>query len=78
MNAQQQKPIEQSQSLRPLTTKGIEKSFVDHIFEKTTATQRFIDNGLPPSAYPDHEIRGGFSKNIFSALRASVWCKNKG
>ena len=50
MNAQQQKPIQQSQSLRPLTTNAIEKSFVDHIFEKPTATQRLIDNGLPPSA----------------------------
>ena len=50
MNAQQQKPIQQSQSLRPLTTKAIEKSFVDHIFEKPTATERLIDNGLPPSA----------------------------
>ena len=49
MNAQQ-KPIQQSQSLRPLTIKAIQKSFVDHIFEKPTATQRLIDNGLPPSA----------------------------
>ena len=73
MNAQQQKPIEQSQSLRPLTTKAIEKSFVDHIFEKTTATQRFIDNGLPPSAYPDHEIRGGIlQKYIFGPSGLSL------
>ena len=50
MNAQQQKPIQKSQSLRPLTTKAIEKSFVDHVFEKPTVTQRLIDNGLPPSA----------------------------
>ena len=50
MNAQQQKPIQQSQSLRPLTIKAIQNSFVDHIFEKPTATQRLNDNGLPPSA----------------------------
>ena len=50
MNAQQQKPIQKSQSLRPLTTKAIEKSFVDHVFEKPTVTQRLIDNGLPLSA----------------------------
>ena len=50
MNAQQQKPIQKSQSLRPLTTKAIEKSFVDHVFVKPTVTQRLIDNGLPPSA----------------------------
>ena len=50
MNAQQQKPIQQSQSLRPQTTNATEKSFVDHIVEKPTATQRLIDNGLPPSA----------------------------
>ena len=50
MNAQQQKPIQQSQSLRVLTTKVIRKSVVDHIFEKPTATQRLIDNRLPPSA----------------------------
>ena len=49
MNAQQQKPIQQSQSLRVLTTMAIRKSFVDHIFEKPTATQPLIDNGLPPS-----------------------------
>ena len=50
MNAQQQKPIQQRQSLKALTTKAIQKSFVDHIFEKPTATERLIDNGLPPSA----------------------------
>ena len=49
MSAQQQKPIQQSQSLRVLTTMAIRKSVVDHIFEKPTATQPLIDNGLPPS-----------------------------
>ena len=44
VNAQQQKPIQQSQSLRPLTTKAIEKSFVDHIFEKPTAKSRCCGN----------------------------------
>ena len=46
-NAQQEQPTQQSQSLKALTTKAIRKSFVNHIFEVPTATQRLIDNGLP-------------------------------
>ena len=52
MNAQQQKPMQQSQSLRPLTIKAIQKSFVDHIFEKLTATQCLIDNGYSAVSRP--------------------------
>ena len=65
MNAQQQKPIQQSQSLRQLTTKAIEKSFVDHIFEKPTATERFIDNGFPPSAVSRPWDKGWNSPKIY-------------
>ena len=42
--------IQQSQSLKALTTKAIHNSYVYHIFEEPTATQRLIDNGL----LPDH------------------------
>ena len=48
MNAQQQQPTQQRQSLKALTTKAIPESFVNHIFEEPTATQCRIDNGLPP------------------------------
>ena len=37
-----------------LTTKAIRKSFVNHIFEVPTATQRLIDNGLPPDHINDY------------------------
>ena len=45
---QQKQPPQQSQCLKALTTKAIRKSFVNHIFEVPTATQRLLDNGLPP------------------------------
>ena len=45
---QQKQPPQQSQCLKALTTKAIRKSFVNHIFEVPTATQRLFDNGLPP------------------------------
>ena len=48
MNAQQQHPTQQCQSLKALTTKAICKGFVNDIFEEPTATQCRIDNGLPP------------------------------
>ena len=47
-NVQQEQPTQQSQCLKALTTKAIRKSFVNHIFEVPTATQRLFDNGLPP------------------------------
>ena len=52
-NAQQGQPTQQSQSLKALTTKAIRKSFVNHIFEVPTATQR-LDNGLPPDHINDY------------------------
>ena len=64
-NAQEQ-PAQQSQSLKALTTKAIRKSFVNHIFEVLTATQRFIDNGLPP----DH-IHGYFNFAFFAPKKQS-------
>ena len=48
INAQQQQPTQQRQSLKALTTKAIPKSFFNHIFEEPRATQCCIDNGLPP------------------------------
>ena len=37
------------------------------------------ENGSISVLHPDLEIRGGaVSKGVFSALRASVWSKNKG
>ena len=54
MNAQQQQPTQQSQSLKALTTNAILKSFVDHMFEERIATQRPIDNGLPPDHMNDY------------------------
>ena len=53
-NAQQQQPTQQSQSLKARTTKAIRKSFVNHIFEVPTATQRLIENGLPPDHINDY------------------------
>ena len=53
-NAQQEQPTHQSQSLKALTTKAIRKNFVNHIFEVPTATQRLIDNGLPPDHINDY------------------------
>ena len=53
-NVQQEQPTQQSQCLKALTTKAIRKSFVNHIFEVLTATQRFIDNGLPPDHINDY------------------------
>ena len=54
MNAQQQQPTQQSQGLKALTTNAIVKSFVHHIFEERIATQRPIDNGLPPDHVDDY------------------------
>ena len=53
-NAQQEQPSQQGQSLKALTTKAIRKIFVNHIFEVPTATQRLIDNGLPPDRINDY------------------------
>ena len=53
-NAQQEQRTQQSQSLKALTTKAIRKSFVNHIFEVRTATQRLIDNGFPPDHINDY------------------------
>ena len=36
------------ENLKALTTKGIHKSFVKHVFEEPTATLRLIANGLTP------------------------------
>ena len=56
INAQQQQPTQQRQSLKALTTKAIPESFFNHILEEPRATQCRIDNGLPP----DH-IHGYFT-----------------
>ena len=53
-NAQQEQPTQQSQSLKAPTTKAIRKSFVNHIFEVPTATQRLIDKGLAPDHVNDY------------------------
>ena len=45
---------QQSQCLKALTTKAIRKSLVKHIFQVATATQRLIDNGLPPDYINDY------------------------
>ena len=63
INAQQQQPTQQRQSLKALTTKNILDSFVNHIFEEPTATQCRIDNGLPP----DH--KNGYFNFAFSCTK---------
>ena len=60
INAQQQQPTQQRQSLKALTTKAIPESFFNDIFEEPRATQCRIDNGLPP----DH-IHGYFNFAFF-------------
>ena len=40
--------------MKAITTKAIRKIFVNHIFEVPTATQRLIDNGLPPDRINDY------------------------
>ena len=40
--------------MKALTTKAIRKSFVNHIFEVPAASQRLIDNGLPPDHINDY------------------------
>ena len=53
-NVKKGQPTQQSQCLKALTTKAVRKSFVKHIFEVPTATQRLIDNGLPPDYINDY------------------------
>ena len=60
INAQQQQPTKQRQSLKALTTKAIPESFFNHILEEPRATQCRIDSGLPP----DH-IHGYFKFAFF-------------
>ena len=48
INAQQQQPTQQRQSLKALTTMAIPESVFNDIFEEPRATQCRIDNGLPP------------------------------
>ena len=54
------------------------------IFMELTSFSEFFfvtvrKNGSISVLHPDLEIRGGaVSKGVFSALRASVWSKNKG
>ncbi|CAH3177470.1 unnamed protein product, partial [Porites evermanni] len=53
-NVKKEQPTQQSQCLKALTTKAVRKSFVKHIFEVPTATQRLIDNWLPPDYINDY------------------------
>ena len=66
INAQQQQPTQQRQSLKALTTKAIPKSFFNDIFEEPRATQCRIDNGLPP----DH-IHGYFNFAFFFCTKGT-------
>ena len=67
INAQQQQPTQQRQSLKAPTTKAIPKRFVNHIFEEPRATLCRIDNGLPP----DH-IHGYFITAFFCTKEAKL------
>ena len=50
---------------------------IDYVLPNSGGSRPSYKGG---SGHPDLEIRGGgaVSKKIFSALRASVWSKNKG
>ena len=47
-SVQQEQLTQPWENLKALTTKGIHKSFVKHVFEEPTTTLRLIANGLIP------------------------------
>ena len=51
INAQQQQPTQQRQSLKALTTKAIPESFFNHIFEEPRATHAVLTMGYHRTTY---------------------------